>query len=87
MLNKKTFRLKLGLAALAVGVALTLGCHLLGSWELMSYEGSWHSVASDRLGYEIQCYDAYPVKPEVGRVVFYCGFGLSIQDYFPLATP
>jgi hypothetical protein len=69
-----------------VGVALTLVCHLLGSWELMRYKGSWHSVASDKLGYEIQCYDAHPVKPEVGRIVFYCGFGMSIQDYFPLAT-
>ena len=81
------FRIKLGFAALTAGIVLTLGCHLLGSWELMSYGGSWRSVASDTLCYEIPCYDAYPKVPEVGRVVLYCGFGLSIQDYFPLAIP
>jgi hypothetical protein len=87
MLNNKKFRLKLGITALAVGIALTLGSHLLGSWELMGYDGNWHSITSDRLSYDIQCYDAHPNQPEVGRIVFYCGFGLSIQDYFPLAIP
>ncbi len=69
----------------AAGLVLALACHLMGSWDLLRYGGKWQSVPSDKLDYDIACYDLQPDEPELGRVVIYTGFGSSIQTYFPLA--
>jgi len=76
---------KIGLAMFVAGLALALGCHLLGSWGLLKYGGNWHSLASNKLGYDIPFYEAQPKIPEAGRVVIYPGWAGGVHAYFPLA--
>ena len=85
MPNVLTRRRKVGLTLFLGGLALTLACQLAGNWELFRYGGTWRSLYSRTLGYDIAVYDAQPDKPEVGRVVIYPGFAASTQVYFPLA--
>jgi hypothetical protein len=75
-----------GRALLVAGLVVTLMCHLLGSWDLIRFKGSWRPVRSDSLDYEIPCYDVRPDGAEAGRVVIYTGFSGSAHVYFPLAV-
>jgi hypothetical protein len=85
MSDKPTSKRRIGRALLAAGIALTLLCHLLGSWDLIRFNGRWLEVQSEGLGYDIPCFDMHPGGPEAGRVVIYPGFSGSVQIYFPLA--
>lgn len=71
---------------LMAGIAVTLAFHLVGSWDLMRFGGTWRSVSSTTLEYEIPCYDMRPSGHERGRVVIYPGFGACVQVYYPLAS-
>ena len=85
MIGNLQLKRKIGLTMLVAGLALALACHLLGSWGLLKYGGSWHSIVSDTLAYDIPYYEAQPKTPEVGRVVIYPGWAGGVHTYFPLA--